>query len=264
MEKLYIVKIGGNVIDNPEELSSFLHLFSAIKGHKMLIHGGGKLTTEIAEKSGVKQTMVDGRRVTDAETLKIAVMVYAGWINKSIAAKLQSQGCNAIGISGADANLITAEKRRHPPIDFGFVGDILPDGVNNKTIIQLLESSFTPVFCAVTHDGNGQLLNTNADTMASALAVALAGHFDVSLVYCFEKKGVLSDASDDASIIPELSLADYETLKQNGVVTKGMIPKLDNAFNARKLKVQNVMIGHASQLAQMINKQKHAATYILN
>lgn len=264
MEKLYIIKIGGNIIDSPKELDSFLQQFSAIKGYKILIHGGGKLATEIAEKSGIKQTLVDGRRITDAETLKIAVMVYAGWINKSITAKLQVLKCNAIGLSGADANLITAEKRKHPSIDFGFVGDILPDGIKSKSIMQLLESNFVPVFCAITHDGKGQLLNTNADTMASALAVALANSFEVSLVYCFEKKGVLLDADDDSSLIPELSVSGYEALKQKGIVTKGMIPKLDNAFNARKLNVQNVMIGHSSQLAQMINKQKDAATYILN
>ncbi len=263
MEKLYIVKIGGNIIDNPAELDSFLQQFSAIKGNKILVHGGGKLATEVAEKSGIKQTLVDGRRRTDAETLKIAVMVYAGWINKSITAKLQALHCNAIGVSGADANLVTSEKRKNASIDFGFVGDILAGGINVKAFVQLLASSFTPVFCAITHDGKGQLLNTNADTMASAIAVALADHYEVSLVYCFEKNGVLADANDDASFIAELSATEYEMLKQKGVVTKGMIPKLDNAFNARK-NVQDVIIGHSSRLEQMINKQKHAATYILN
>jgi acetylglutamate kinase len=160
--------------------------------------------------------------------------------------------------------MITAEKCKHPSIDFGFVGDILPDGIRSKSIIQLLESDFILVFCAVTHNGKGQLLNTNADTMASALAVALSNDFEVSLVFCFEKNGVLADANDDSSLIPELSVSDYEALKQKGIVTKGMIPKLDNAFNARKLNVQNVMIGNASQLAQIISKQKDAATYILN
>ena len=264
MKKLSIIKIGGNIIDDFAELDNFLDQFSSIKGYKILVHGGGKLATETAERLGVKQTMVDGRRITDAQTLTIAVMVYAGLINKSITAKLQQRNCNAIGLSGADANLITVQKRQHPQIDFGFVGDILPDGINIKSTVQLLRTGFTPVFCAVTHDGNGQLFNTNSDTMASTIATSFANTFDVNLVFCFEKKGVLANTDDDSSVLPELSFANYESLKEKGIVSKGMIPKLDNAFKARKQKVQKVMIGHASQLVRIIDNNEYTATAILD
>lgn len=262
-KKIYIVKIGGNVINNDAALSRFIMEFSAIEGPKLLVHGGGRLLDVLAQKLAIPQQMVDGRRITDAETLQLASMVYAGSINKNIVAQLQATGTDAIGLSGADMNCIKAEKRVHATHDFGYVGDINAGGVNARMISVLLESGLVPVFCSITHDGKGQLLNTNADTLASAIATALAASYDVQLHYCFEKKGVLRQAEDDSSLITQISAEHYRTLLQEKTVTAGMIPKLDNAFAAIDKGVSTVVIGHANELLNAINKKEHAGTYLV-
>lgn len=246
MKKVTLIKIGGNIIDNPSELEQFLTDFSKIKGHKVLIHGGGKSATKMAESIGLVPQMIDGRRITDAAMLDVVVMIYAGQINKNIVAQLQSKNDNAIGFSGADGNLIQSTKRNHPTIDYGFVGDVKQ--VNTSLLATLLENSIVPVFCAITHDKNGQLLNTNADTIASELAIALSEVFDVTLTYCFEKQGVLSDSEDDSSVITEINEALYNKLKAEKVIHSGMIPKLDNCFNSLSKGVQIIKIGHHSML----------------
>ena len=222
-----LVKIGGNIIDDPTELAQFLSDFSKIEGYKILVHGGGKSATKMAESIGLKPRMIDGRRITDSSMLEVAVMIYAGQINKSIVAQLQGYNCNAMGFSGADGNLIQSEKRNHPTIDYGFVGDV-------KKVI--------------THDGKGQLLNTNADTIASELAIALSEVFDVTLNYCFEKPGVLYDADDDSSVIPTINQELYSKLKIEKAIHSGMIPKLDNCFNSLTKGVQKIRIGHHKML----------------
>jgi len=251
MEKLYIIKIGGNVIDDPALLKKFLQDFSALPGHKILVHGGGKLATELANSLNIKQTLVDGRRITDADTLNVTVMVYAGLINKKIVARLQALQCNGIGLCGADGNLILSRKRVHPLIDFGFVGDIEENGVDTKQFVVLLKRGIVPVISPITHDGRGNLLNTNADSMAAAIALALNPIFNVSLVYCFEKRGVLADPENDDTFIPELDKHTYLELKAAGIISKGMIPKLDNAFRAFEEGLTQLLICHASALASL-------------
>ena len=251
MDKAYVIKIGGNVIDDEQTSMGFLKSFAAIQGKKILIHGGGKLATRLAEKLGVQQQLVDGRRITDAETLKIITMVYAGGINKTIVAQLQAFGCNALGLSGADGNAIKAHKRVHPTMDYGFVGDV--DVVNATLLNQLLQQDITPVLCAVSHDGKGQLLNTNADTIAQETAKALASFYDVQLLYTFEKAGVLRDVADDATVIKEITPGTYATLKEGNVIFAGMLPKLDNAFAAINAGVKKVIIGKAEDLTALIN-----------
>ena len=241
-----IIKIGGNIIDDPAELAQFLADFSKIEGYKVLVHGGGKSATKMAESIGLKPKMIEGRRITDAPMLEVAVMIYAGQINKNIVAQLQSNNCNAIGFTGADGNLIQSEKRNHPTIDYGFVGDVKT--INTTLLASLLNSNIVPVFCAITHDGNGQLLNTNADTIASELAIALSKVFDVTLNYCFEKPGVLFDADDDRSVIPTINQELYSKLKMEGAIHSGMIPKLDNCFNSLAKGVQKIRIGHHKML----------------
>ena len=250
MEKISIIKIGGNIIDNEVNLASFLTEFSRIEGPKILVHGGGKLATKIAGDLNIPQQMVDGRRITDAATLKIVTMVYAGYINKNIVAALQSKNINALGICGADANVIRAHKRMHANIDYGFVGDI--DAVDTEKIIQLLEAGLSLVVAPITHDGAGQLLNTNADTMAQAIATAISAVYEVSLVYSFEKKGVLSDIYNNDSVISVINLENYATLKASGQVNEGMIPKLDNAFKALQNGVNRVIIGDALDIKKLI------------
>lgn len=247
MSKVSIVKIGGNVTENPEMLRQFLEQFVGLEGQKILVHGGGKRATELANKMGIPITMLEGRRITDAPNLELVVMVYAGWINKNVTAKLQALGGNAIGISGADANAIKATKRPASPVDYGFVGDIEPDGVNTKVFNNWIEQGIVPVVCAITHDGNGQLLNTNADTIAAQLAMALAPQHEVNLMYCFEKDGVL-DAEEHA--IPELNITTYQELKQQGVIHSGMIPKLDNAFEVLNASVAAVTITSALNFSE--------------
>lgn len=249
-----IIKIGGNIIDNPVKLELFLKDYAQIQGSKILIHGGGKIATELGEKMGIVAQMIDGKRVTDSETLKIVTMVYAGLINKNIVAKLQSLGCNAIGLTGADGNLIPAQKRKDEKVDWGFVGD--PDISNFKiqNLTYLLKGGFQPVFCAITHDGEGNLLNTNADTIASTVASALAKTGEkTSLVYCFEKKGVLTDVNDDNSVIKKINPQYYSELKTSGIVNKGMIPKLDNAFKSIAEGVSEVKICMAEDLVDYEN-----------
>jgi acetylglutamate kinase len=246
----YVIKIGGNIIDEENKLSSFLKSFASIEGKKVLVHGGGKLATKLADQLGIQQQMIDGRRITDAETLKIVTMVYAGYINKNIVAQLQANGCNAIGLTGADGNMISAHKRQHAGIDYGFVGDI--DSVNTELLQNLLESNITIVAAPVTHDANGQLLNTNADTIAQELAKALGSIYEVQLIYSFEKKGVLLDVNDENSVIAELGPAYYAELKSRQLIFEGMIPKLDNAFAALQNGVSKVIIGRAEELQQLI------------
>ncbi len=228
-----VVKIGGNVIDNPGELNEFIKNFSKIPDYKILIHGGGKEATRLSKSLGLEPCMINGRRVTDSNTLNVVVMVYAGLINKRIISKLQANGCNAIGLSGADGNLLKTIRRNPEPIDFGYVGDVNGyQDVNTSLLFSLLECGYTPVICAITHDGNGQLLNTNADTVASAVATALAQIKPVSLTTCFELDGVLADIDDPESIISEINISEISRLKDEGIISGGMIPKIDNAVNA--------------------------------
>lgn len=248
MDNLYIIKIGGNVIDNSENLHYFLKDFAALRGKKILIHGGGKLATEMSRSMGIEPKMIEGRRITDIDTLRVVTMVYAGLINKNIVAQLQTAGCNALGLTGADGNLIRASKRPVKETDYGLVGDLFEGSVDTTSLNALLSAGFFPVFSAITHDGQGQLLNTNADTIAAGLALAMAGTFNVSLVYCFEKKGVLKDVNDEDSVIREISAAEFESLKQQQVVAGGMLPKLQNAFSAISNGVAEVYIGRSDEL----------------
>jgi acetylglutamate kinase len=259
MDNLYIIKIGGGIIDDEKKLSSFVSSFASLNEKKILIHGGGKLATRIAEQLRIPQQVVEGRRITDAETLKIVTMVYAGYINKNIVAKLQAYACNAIGLCGADGDAILAHKRRHPVMDYGFVGDV--DAVNNDLIRTLIEKNLTPVFAPITHDQQGQLLNTNADTIARELAAGLSADFNVTLVFGFEKSGVLMDTEDESSVIPLITPSSYASLKSKDKIYAGMIPKLDNAFAALNLGVKKVMIGKAEQLTELL---AGAGTSIVN
>lgn len=245
---LSVVKVGGNIVDNPDALRCFLNDFHQMKGKKLLIHGGGVMATKMAEKLDIETKKVDGRRITDKETLKVVTMVYAGWINKNIVVSLQKYGCNALGLSGADANCIPSVRRNPEPIDFGFVGDPDPDSINVEFISQLIEQGITPVFCAITHDENGSLLNTNADTIAYSLATALSGKYTTTLFYCFEKEGVLEDVNNPKSLIPSINKHQFETLKQQGIIADGMIPKLENSFRAIENGVSEVVILHAKNL----------------
>lgn len=254
MKKLIVIKIGGNIIDDEAKLLSFLQDFSLIKEKKILVHGGGKLATRMAEKLGIEQQLIDGRRITDAETLKIVTMVYAGYINKNIVATLQQHGCNAIGISGADGNAITAHKRIKGAINYGFAGDI--DAVNTTFIDHLLSQGNDIVVAPITHDKKGQLLNTNADTIAQEIATAMSSMYEVSLVYGFEKAGVLMDAEKDDTVIPVIDPALYAKLKGDNVIFAGMIPKLDNAFSAISKGVDKVIVGKAENIEALIEGKK--------
>ncbi len=245
---LSIVKIGGNIVDNQPALESFLNDFNKLEGKKLLVHGGGVMASKMAQQLGIENRMINGRRVTDSETLKIVAMVYAGWINKNITAYLQKIGCNAIGLSGTDANCIPSVRRSPEPIDFGYVGDPNPEKVNSEFISKLIESSITPVFCAITHDENGSLLNTNADTVAYSLATALSKIYNTSLYYCFEKVGVLKDIDNPESLISTMSYDECENYKEQGVIADGMIPKMDNSFKAIDNGVSEVIILHAKNL----------------
>ena len=246
LKTLKIVKIGGNVIDNPRELSSFLTVFSSIKGPKILVHGGGKSASALAHQMGLEVKMIDGRRITDAETLDLITMVYAGKINKRIVAQLQSIGCNSIGFTGADGNTIRSKKRPVSTVDYGFVGDV--KNVETSTLKLLLDQEICPVFCAITHDKNGQLLNTNADTIASELAIAFSSQLEVELYFCFEKKGVLKDVNDDTSVIETITKSSYKKLVDAQLIFSGMLPKLNNCFYALDHKVSKVCIGSPEML----------------
>lgn len=248
-EKVTVFKIGGNIIDDAQALQSFIQQLSTIKGLKILVHGGGKLATSLATTLGIQQEMIEGRRVTDEATLRVVTMVYAGLVNKNIVALLQANKVNAIGLCGADANLIPAVKRPlKNGIDYGFVGDVSSCLVGEKWQL-FLENGLMPVMAPITHDGQGQLLNTNADTIANEVAVVLSKYYKVSLIYVFEKKGVLLDAQDDDSVISAITPTYYQTLKSQNIIFAGMIPKLDNAFDALSRGVSKVTIGLASELS---------------
>lgn len=254
--KLTLVKVGGAIVENADSLSSLLDKFASIEGHKVLVHGGGRSATRIAERLGLPQQMVAGRRVTDADTLRVVTMVYAGLVNKNIVAQLQARGINALGLTGADMNVISSHRR--PPkqvrmddgstqtVDYGFVGDI--DQVNADLLADLIAKGVVPVMCPIGHDTQGSLLNTNADTIAAEVAKALARNFEVTLVYCFEKRGVLRDADDDDSVIPCITQADFPALVEQGIVSGGMLPKLENAFDAIRAGVHEVVITRADSL----------------
>ena len=254
--KLTLVKVGGAIVENADSLSSLLDKFASIEGHKVLVHGGGRSATRIAERLGLPQQMVAGRRVTDADTLRVVTMVYAGLVNKNIVAQLQARGINALGLTGADMNVISSHRR--PPkqvriddgstqtVDYGFVGDI--DQVNADLLADLIAKGVVPVMCPIGHDTQGSLLNTNADTIAAEVAKALARNFEVTLVYCFEKRGVLRDADDDDSVISCITQAEFPVLVEQGIVSGGMLPKLENAFDAIRAGVQEVVITRADAL----------------
>ncbi|RCS27172.1 acetylglutamate kinase [Polaribacter sp. WD7] len=248
MKKLSIVKIGGNIIEDENALQEFLTLFSKIEGHKILVHGGGKRATHIASKLGITSKMINGRRITDAETLEVITMVYGGLVNKNIVAKLQANHINAIGLTGADINAIQSDKRPVAAIDFGFVGDVKK--VNHNGINKLIKAEFTPVFCAITHDKNGQLLNTNADTIASQVAVGMSNLYETSIYYCFELNGVLQDINDKSSVIKNINTTTYKVLLAKGIIADGMIPKIDNCFDALLNGVQKVHIGNTAMLTK--------------
>lgn len=239
-----IIKIGGNVINNEEELHSFLKDFAALEGPKILVHGGGRKASEVSAAMGLEPKMINGRRVTDEATVEVVTMVYAGLLNKKITAKLQSLGCNAMGLSGADANCILAHKRIVKEVDYGFAGDI--DAINSEIIDVLLKNKVTPVFCAITHDNNGQLLNTNADTIASEVAIGMSNLYKTELNFVFELKGVLENIEDKNSVIKEINPEKYKQLVAKGIIADGMLPKMHNCFNSLKKGVSKVKIGDAS------------------
>ncbi|SHE92129.1 N-acetylglutamate kinase [Fodinibius roseus] len=248
MQTLHIIKIGGSIANSDRRLTTFLKNFSGMDTPKIVVHGGGTAATDLCNKLGIPVRMKEGRRITDKPALDVAVMVYAGLINKTIVAKLQSLSCNALGLSGADLNMIPAQKRQHPRVDYGFVGDVQPEDINTYFIRRLLDEQVVPVFPAITHDGKGQLLNTNADTIASALTIALTKYYHTHLTYCFEKPGVLLDVEDDDSWIRQIDREKYDRLKDQGVINEGMIPKLDTAFEALRREVNSVHIKHVDNL----------------
>jgi acetylglutamate kinase len=241
--EITVIKIGGNVIDNPEDLILFLKKFAVLPGNKILVHGGGKLATKLATQLDIPTTMIDGRRVTDSQTVEVVTMVYAGLINKTITAQLQSLGCDAVGFSGADAGLIKAMKRPPHPVDFGFVGDIPENGVNLERLMNFINMGLVPVFCSITADKYGVLLNCNADAIAQSIATAISSAgAQVKLIYCFEKQGLLANVDDDNSVIPLINSDNCEKLKKQGVISAGMIPKIDSAFKALNAGVKEVII----------------------
>jgi acetylglutamate kinase len=270
MDKLIVIKIGGNIVDDEAKLSSFLRSFAAINGKKILVHGGGKVATKIGDKLGIESKYVDGRRITDAETIDLVTMVYAGLINKKIIAQLQSLHCNAIGVTGADGNLIPAIKRPVKDIDYGFVGDVINSQLNAESWKVFLDNDLVPVVAPLTHDSQGQILNTNADTIAQEVAKVLSKLYEVSLIYSFEKSGVLLDVNDESSVINRLNWEEYQNLKapsdsllgDGGKIFAGMIPKLDNAFAALNSGVKKVIIGKAESLNELITGK--SGTTIVN
>ena len=246
MEKLTVIKAGGRVVEEDDTLQQFLLDFTKIEGSKILVHGGGRLATTIAGQLGIESRMIDGRRITDEKMLPIVTMVYAGLVNKKIVAGLQALSVNAIGLTGADMNMIHSEKRPVTTIDYGLAGDVKE--VNTNALLLLIQNGFIPVLSPLTHDKKGLLLNTNADTIAAETAKALAKLFDVTLIYCFEKSGVLMDENDDDSVIPLINRENYEKYKNSGVIQGGMIPKIDNSFQAVDAGVKQVIITKASEI----------------
>lgn len=260
MDNCTVIKIGGNILDDAAALDDFLRQFAKLPGKKVLVHGGGKLATRLAGQLGIEQQLVDGRRITDTETLRIVTMVYAGLVNKQVVATLQSLGCNGVGLSGADGNLVQAHKRQKAGLDYGWVGDV--DAVNAAWLGSLLEAGMTVVIAPITHDKKGQLLNTNADTIAQETAKALAGQLSVQLIYSFEKSGVLLDANDESTLIPTLRREQFAQLKTEGKIFAGMIPKLENAFAALDSGVEKVIIGKADNLAALV--EGRSGTHIIH
>ena len=256
MQQITIIKIGGNIIDDETKLKKFLSDFSKIPFGKILVHGGGKLATDMSLRMGINPKMVDGRRITDTETLKLVTMVYAGWINKNIVAQLQKANCDAIGLSGADACIIPATKRKVETIDYGYVGDIDTNDISSARLKLLIDNGLIPIVAPITFETTtAQLLNTNADTVASSLAIALSKTCEVKLIYCFEKGGVVKNVDDESSLIEHIKQNEYADLKQSGVISKGMIPKLDNAFKAIQKGVKEVVIGHADFVLDIVNSK---------
>ena len=256
MNKLTLVKVGGGIVEDDKSLAALLDKFAHIEGHKVLVHGGGRSATKVAEQLGINQTMIGGRRITDAETLKVVTMVYAGLVNKNIVAQLQARGVNALGLTGADMNVIVSHRRpikqvkmedgSVQPVDYGFVGDV--DQVNAELLAELISKGVVPVVSPIGHDKQGNLLNTNADTIASQVAIALAKHFEVTLMFCFEKRGVLSNPDDDNSVIPQITSTDFPRLVEEGIVSGGMLPKLENSFAAIAAGVSKVVITQADNI----------------
>jgi len=261
IQDLHLIKIGGNVLENESDRNLFLEQFSTIPGLKILVHGGGKMATEIATCLGYSTTMIEGRRVTDERMLEVVLMTYAGLVNKQLVSRLQSLGNNAIGLTGADGNLIRSEKRPiKAGLDFGWVGD--PAEVNTGFLVELFNSALVPVVAPLTHDAKGNMLNTNADTIANHLAIAMSQFYKVKLIYCFEQPGVLLDLNDPKSLIKELSLAAFEELKLSEKIHSGMIPKLQNAFDAVKAGVAQVQIMHFSQIGKLLTSVDYESTTI--
>lgn len=246
-QHLTIIKVGGKIVENPASLLALLHDFSKVEGRKLLVHGGGRSATQMAERLGVETKMVDGRRITDEQMLEVVTMVYGGLVNKRIVAGLQAEGVNAIGLTGADMGIVLSDKRPVKTVDYGWVGDVRR--VNAEAVATLIESHCCPVIAPLTHDGQGHMLNTNADTMAAEMAKAMAKTYDVTLMYCFEKAGVLADENDDNSLIPTITPAILADLKAHGVVTGGMLPKLDNAMACVEAGVETVVITRADHIA---------------
>ena len=249
MEKLTIVKVGGKICENPTSLNALLSDFASIEGNKLLVHGGGRLATAMAERLGIETKMVDGRRITDDQMLEVVTMVYSGLVNKRIVAGLQALGVNALGMTGADMNILLSHKRPVKTVDYGWVGDV--DRADGVALKSLISQGVVPVIAPLTHDGKGNILNTNADTMAGETAKALASLFDVTLAFCFEKEGVLRDENDDHSVIPVINRALYAELKEQGIVSGGMLPKLDNAFATLDAGVKEVIITKADNLRDL-------------
>lgn len=247
MQKLTIIKVGGKIVEEPDTLATLINDFAKIPGLKLLVHGGGRSATKLAGQLGIEQKMVDGRRITDIETLRVVTMVYGGLVNKNIVTSLQAIGINAIGLTGADMNIIRSHRRPAGEIDYGYVGDV--DKVDAQAIARLLDSGLVPVIAPLSHDGNGSMLNTNADTIASEVAQALAPLFDTTLTFCFEKAGVLADENDDNSVIKKIDRATFNQLRDRNIIAGGMIPKLDNAFKALKSGVKEVIITKADAIA---------------
>lgn len=247
---VFVIKIGGNVLDDPAALEQFLHDFASISGPKILVHGGGKIATRLGDQLGITSHYIDGRRITDDATIDLVTMVYGGLVNKQLVAQLQAKQCNAIGITGADGNLLPAVKRPVKTIDYGWVGDVKADTLLLESWQLLLDNGLVPVLAPLTHDGAGHMLNTNADTMAATIAIALSAHYPVRLIYCFEKKGILEQVEDENSVIRFINPDLYATLKAEQKLFAGILPKLDNAFEAIGKGVQQVLIGHAADLVQ--------------
>ena len=253
---LNIIKVGGGVVENPTSLASLLNQFASLEGRKVLVHGGGRLATSMATRLGIESKMVGGRRITDEEMLRVVTMVYGGLVNKNIVAGLQAKGVKAIGLTGADGDTIRSHRRllkrvrmddgSEQMVDFGFVGDV--DSVDARLLSQFIESGIVPVVAPLTHDGEGHILNTNADTIAASVACALAEHYDVTLTFCFEKAGVLRDANDEGCVIPFIDEAQFRQLTAEGIVSGGMIPKLENAFDAIHKGVRQVVITHSDNI----------------